>query len=107
MASKDLIESWIRTEAFLRAARSHLSKAAEGLCAGEIEEFNEYLEHNELGLALDTLEGVFSRSGLESWKVLEFMALAAASMGLVDQQLRYDEQLSKARGSKYETVLPT
>ncbi len=107
MASDELMKSWKRTEAFLLDARSHLSEAAESMWVDEIQVFDGYLEHNELGLALDTLEKVFTKSELESWRVLELMALAAASMGLADRQLRYDEQLSKARGRKYQTVLST
>ncbi len=82
-------------------------RGAEGVCADEIHEFHEYLEHNEFELALDMLEEAFNRSGWESWRVLELMALAALNMGLIERQLRYDEELSKARGWKYRTVLPT
>jgi hypothetical protein len=106
MASDELMKSWKRTEGFLLDARSHLSEAAEGICRDEIHEFEEYLQHNELELALDMLEEAFEKSGIESWRVLELMALAAASMGLFERQRRYDDKLSKARGWKYETVLP-
>lgn len=106
MASDELRTSWKRTEGFLRDARSNLSEAAEGVCADEIREFEEYLQHNELELALDLLEVAFDKSGMETYRVVELMALAAASMGLFDRQCRYDEQLSKARGRPYVTVLP-
>jgi hypothetical protein len=106
MPSEDLLESWKRTEAFLRDARSHLSEAAEGICEDEIHGFEGFLQHNELELALDMLEEAFEKSGMESWRVLELMALAAASMGLFERQRGYDERLSKARGWNYETVLP-
>jgi hypothetical protein len=39
--------------------------------------------------------------------MLELMALAAASMGLVERQQQYDARLSEARGWKYETKLNT
>jgi hypothetical protein len=107
MASEELMKSWKRTEGFLLDARSHLSEGAEGICADEIHEFELYLQHNELELALDMLEEAFSKTGSESWRVLELMALAAASMGLVARQRRYDKQLTQARGWKYETILPT
>jgi hypothetical protein len=106
MASSELMRSWKRTDGFLREARAHLSELAEGLCAGEIHEFEKYLEHNELELALDMLEVAFEKTGVETWRVLELMALAAASMQMLERQQRYDAQLLKARGWKYETVMP-
>jgi hypothetical protein len=107
MASDELMESWKRTEGFLLDARSHFSEAAEGICADELQEFNTYLEHNELELALDMLDAALEKSGCESWRVLELMAMSAASMGLSNRQQRYDDQLSKARGWKHQTILRT
>jgi len=106
MTSEELLRSWKRTEGYLRDARSHLSETAEGVCADEIHDFHRYLEHNELELALDALEAALKKWSGESLRVLELMALAAASMGLVERQTLYDEQLSKARGWRYQTHLP-
>lgn len=99
------MKSWKRTEGFLLDARSHLSEISEADFADEIAEFNSFLEHNELELALDSLEAVFEKSSFENWRALELMALAAASMGLLERQKSYDEQLSKGRGWEYHTVL--
>ena len=107
MPSTDLIKSWKRTEGYLLDARAHLSESAEGICSDEIHGFHGYLEHNELELALDALEEAYRKSGFESLRVLELIALAAASMGLEKRQLRYDEELSQARGWRYETILPS
>jgi hypothetical protein len=107
MVSEELKKSWQRTEAYLRDARAHFSNAAEGTCFNELHDFQDYLDHNELGLALECLDDAFERSGVEDLLVLENMALAAASMGLQDRQRVYDERLSVARGRKYETVLPS
>lgn len=105
MASDELINSCKRTEGFLLDARAHLSEAAEAICADEIQDFTEYLEHNELELALNALEDAFIKSEFESWRVLELLAFAAASMGLVDRQTHYDNILSQERGWEYKTVL--
>jgi hypothetical protein len=105
VTSEELLRSWKRTEGFLRDARSHFSGAAEGICADDLRAFEEYLEHNELELALDMLEDAFDKSEMGSWRVLELMALAAASMGLIDRQQRYDRRISVARGWRYETIL--
>jgi len=106
MASDDLFESRRRTEGFLRDARSNLSELAEALCDNEIRAFERNLLHNEFERALDMLDAAYDESGLEGSRVLELLALAAASMGLYERQHRYDDRLSKARGWKYETVLP-
>ena len=106
MDPNDLAKSWKRTEGFLLDARSHLSEAAEAICSDQIAAFEEYLQHNELELALDELEEAREASRLESWHMLELMAFAAASMGLFDRQRQYDAELTRVRGWKYATVLP-
>jgi hypothetical protein len=106
VASEELKNSWKRTEGFLLDARSHFSEAGEGICVDELQAFDEYLQHNELEIALDMLEEAFDKSDVESWRVMELMAMAAMSMGLHDRQREYDKRLSDARGWNYETALP-
>ena len=106
MATPELLRSWARTEAFLRDARAHLSQVAEAEFADGIAEFEEFIEHNELGLAFDVLESIADESQWESNRVFELLGLAEASMGLLDRQRIIDEKLSNLRGWKYETVLP-
>lgn len=106
MASEELRKRWKRTEGFLRGARSHFPEAMEEVCADQFREFEEYLELNELELALDMLEAATDRAGIESFRALELMAMAAANMGLIDRQRAYDKRLSDARGWKYDTQLP-
>ena len=105
MPSKELLESWKKTTAFLTDARNHLSQSAEGVCSDEIFQFEESLGHNELELALDALEAAFEKSQVESLRVVELMALAAANMGLSDRVHRFDAYLSKTRGISYTTKL--
>jgi hypothetical protein len=105
MSSDNLRQSWQHTTGFLRDARALLSEAGESICADEIAQFEEFLSHNELELALEELDTAFQKSEFESWRMLELMALAAASMGLVERQRHYDARLSEARGWKYETNL--
>lgn len=100
------MRSWKRTKGFLLDARSHFSEAAEGVCEDPLAEFEHYLQHNELELALDMLEIAIDKSSFERCRILELMALASASMGLCERQQRYDRELTLARGWKYETKLP-
>ncbi|OXI78445.1 hypothetical protein CFB40_36910 [Burkholderia sp. AU31652] len=106
LADRDLHSNWSRISEYLREARAHLSEAAEGVCADEIAEFEEFLKHNELELALDAIDATFRKGDDANWRVLEYMAMAALSMELVDRQVMYDQWLSQARGWKYKTVLP-
>ena len=98
MASPDLRESWRRTTESLRDARSHLSEAAEDICADEIAEFEDYLSHNELELALDSLEAAVFKSPCETLRILELLIAAADSMGLGEHAARYLAEIERARG---------
>ena len=89
MASSELQDSWRKTTEFLRDARAHLSEAAEGVSADEISEFDDYLRHNELELALDSLEAAVLKSPGETLRVFEFLVLAAENMGLAGHTARY------------------
>ncbi len=105
MASDELLRSWERTTAYLRDARSHISEAEEGICSDRIAAFEEYLDHNELELALDMLDDVLEESGFETPHLLELMAKAALSMGLVDRAQKYDDRLTQRRGWEYHTKI--
>ncbi|KVM47831.1 hypothetical protein WJ58_26955 [Burkholderia ubonensis] len=106
LADRDIYSNWSKTSEYLREARAHLSETAEGVCADEIAEFEEFLTHNELELALDAIEASFRKGDDANWRVLEYMAMAALSMELVDRQRMYDQWLTQARGWNYRTVLP-
>ena len=89
MASEELHQSWQRT-------RTHLAAAAALLPAtqrpnpdgGSLHGYAEFLEHNELELALDELEGLAAVNLVPPafWIAL---AEAAAEMKLSDHERRY------------------
>jgi hypothetical protein len=99
MASPELQDSWRKTTEFLRDARSHLSEAAEGICADEIAQFEDYLSHNELELALDSLEAAVCNSPGESLRVFELLISAAENMGLEKHAARYRTTVASVRDS--------
>lgn len=105
MTFDELQESWGRTTSFLRDARANVSEAGEGISADEIYEFEIYLEHYELELALDMLDEVVEGTGLESPHMIELMAKAALSMGLIERTRNYDKYLSELRGWEYRTKI--
>lgn len=106
MPSPELLRSWERTEGYLRDARSHLSQIAEAEFSDGLAQFDEFLDHNELGLAFETLDSLANESQWESQPVFELLALAAASMGMSEAQRRLDATISELRGSAYVTSLP-
>ncbi|RQT04739.1 hypothetical protein [Burkholderia contaminans] len=105
-AERDFHSNWSKTSEYLREARAHLSETAEGVCKDKIAEFEDLLNHNEFELALDAIEASFRKGDDANWRVLEYMAMAALSMALVDRQRTYDQWLTQARGWNYRTVLP-
>ena len=98
MASKNLEESWKHTAGLLLDARSRLSQSAESEFSSDIAQFHEFIDHNELELALDTLDGIYTDSQRESHDILELLARAAKSIGLLNRHHDFISALARARG---------
>ena len=96
MSSEELHQSWQRT-------RTHLAAAAALLPAnprpnpegGSLQRYAQFLEHNELELALDELEGLAAMNAVTPafWSEV---AEAAAEMKLGDHERRYRDALGHA-----------
>ena len=87
MTSLNLQKSWNVTGTLLERARRALpapTEEQERACSSLLAEYKSFFEHNEFGLAFDTLEQlghlVACRGG--SWRDLE---RAAENMGLIDR----------------------
>ena len=84
MPDAKLVKSWKTTETLLERARRALPVGHEQEYAALLTQYHEFLEHNELELALDILEElghlISARGGF--WRDLE---RAAKNMGLVDR----------------------
>jgi hypothetical protein len=81
MASPELIQSWARTEALLREARAALPDAVAVTLRKDLEQFEEFLEHNELGLALDYLQGIVEEANCATPSLTRPLRMAAENMG--------------------------
>ena len=81
MASPELIQSWARTEALLREARAALPDAVAVTSREDLEQFEEFLEHNELGLALDYLQGIVEEANCATPSLTRPLRMAAENMG--------------------------
>jgi hypothetical protein len=82
MASSELIQSWARTDAFLREARAALPAGIAAAFSAELMQFEELLEHNELGLAFDCLQMVLEEADYTSPALTRPLHQAAENMGL-------------------------
>jgi hypothetical protein len=99
MSDPKLIKSWKVTEALLERARHALPARNEQEYAALLTRYREFLEHNELELALDILEEIghliSARGGF--WRDLE---RAAENMGLVDRLPALRKAFSEALAVK-------
>jgi hypothetical protein len=81
MASTELIQSWARTEALLREAKAALPAEVAVNFRGDLEQFDEFLAHNELGLALDQLQGIVDEASCKSLPLARALRMAAENTG--------------------------
>jgi len=81
MATPELLQSWARTEALLREARAALPLEVVDRFAADLKLFDEFLAHNELGLAFDYLDGVVNQANCASPALVRPLLLTAQNMG--------------------------
>ncbi len=81
MASPELIQSWARTEGFLRQARAALPAEIAETFSADLMQFEEFLEHNELGLAFDSLQWIVEDADYTSLALTRALHQAAENMG--------------------------
>jgi hypothetical protein len=85
----DLHQHWAETERQLRAARAELSAVPhQGPSLGTDDRYQEYLDANELQLALEELEGLGEQNEASPvfWNMLR---IAAERMQLSEHAVRY------------------
>ena len=81
MASRELIESWARSEQLLREARAALPADAALTFHEDLQQFEEFLDHNELGLALDCLRSITEEANYTVAALTQALSAAAVNMG--------------------------
>ena len=105
MVEPHLWKQWMVTESLLTNAKRYLVLAAPHLEGGgseELKQYEEYLEHNELGLALEELAGLGGSYSCRGafWRSLE---QAAEVMQLEEHAAQYRKEfLSVVRGKNDE-----
>jgi hypothetical protein len=99
MPDAEMVKSWKITETLLERARHALPASREQEHAPLFVRYREFMEHNELGLALDVLEELghltCARGGF--WRDLE---RAAENMGLADRVPAFRKAFSEAPKSR-------
>lgn len=80
MASPELIQSWAKTEILLREARAALPDEVVEAFRRDLEHFDEFLAHNELGLALDQLQEILDEASCTSPSLTSAMRKAEEIM---------------------------
>lgn len=91
---KELEASWARTRTHLENAFGQLPPLAEdGEEGGSVQLYREWLDHNELGLALDELE-MLGEVNCVSTAFWGYLLEAAKEMKLSDRAARYQEKIA-------------
>ena len=91
MADAKLVESWMVTTSYLERGFAFLDGVSHDLTGNSLiqlrQQFEEYIEHIELGLALDTLESIGDRTDVPGgfWRALENAATQMALATRADQ----------------------
>jgi hypothetical protein len=96
MARAELEKNWAATVWHLEAARELIvASAAPGADGGTLAQYQDYLEHNELELALDELAdvGVANSPPVEFWRKL---CQAAENMELTEHVAKFERKLRVA-----------
>lgn len=89
MAAEDLSSFWATTSRHLIASKSHLPSPLPNGALDALHQMDEFLNHNELGLALEEAEflGDLCHSPPAFWAELQ---LAAENMGLSEAASRFE-----------------
>ena len=92
MATQDLRSSWAITSQHLIASKDHLPSSLPNEALDALHQMDEFLNHNELGLALEEAEflGNLCHSPPAFWAELQ---LAAENMGLSEASSRFAARL--------------
>jgi hypothetical protein len=73
---------------------------------GALREVDEFLDHNELGLASDWLRSIAEEAYWQNLEILKLLARAESSMGRVGKRDALDARLTQLLGVTYATSLP-
>lgn len=98
MATPEMIQSWTITRSHLEKAKALLDLSVNSEHSGSLSQFDEFLIHNELGLAFEWLESIAVESQWNSIKLLEVLKLAADNMSLFERANVLNRRINELSG---------
>ncbi|WP_157359987.1 hypothetical protein [Caldimonas brevitalea] len=78
----------------MNEARTELPTDVAAEFSSQLEQFAEFLAHNELGLAFDTMLGIVEDAGCAAAPLIQALVLAAGNMGREQLRQSLAEQLA-------------
>jgi hypothetical protein len=107
MTHSELHRTWARTEACLRAAKQALPTSLAEVHATDLAQVEEFLSHNELGLAADCLTEIATVNPSDALATIKALILAEENMGRAreQQKLEYMRRLVDLSGHSNQTHL--
>ena len=98
MATLETRLSWQETSRLLVEAKALLSASVAAQHAVDLEQFDEFLDANELGLAFSWLDSITRESQWSCLPLLQLLNLAAKQMNLRDKIASIDERIFSLQG---------
>jgi len=93
-----MIQSWAITEHYLVQAKALLDLDVMSEHSESLYQFDEFLKHNELGLAFEWLESIAMESQWNSIKLLEVLKLAADNMSRFERANVLNRRINELSG---------
>lgn len=93
MTHSEVHRSWARTEALLRAAKRALPSSIAEEHASDLAQAEDFLSHNELGLAADCLTEVATANPNEALATIKSLILAEENMGRAIERQKLERVL--------------
>jgi hypothetical protein len=98
MATSELRLSWQETTRLLVEAKALLSAGVAAQHAAHLEDFDEFIDHNELGLAFSYLYSIARESQWDCPPLLDLLKSAATQMRRADEIAIIDERIISLQG---------
>lgn len=97
MTTPEQFQSWARTEAWLREAKASVPAELAANFLAHLEQFDEFLAHNELGLAFDWLYSFVEEEDCASPALIRPLLEAAKEMRLEPQYQLLADRLASSQ----------
>lgn len=94
LATAEMMASWQETKRLLVEGKALLSVSVAAQHAADLEQFDEFIDHNELGLAFQWLESIAWDRQRNCLPLLNLLKLAAKQMKMDDATAFLEEEIA-------------